>query len=164
MTICFENETDGAIGEEMRTLFDTVIAATLDYEQCPYETEISITITDNSGIQRVNKEYRNKDAATDVLSFPLIEFSSPSHFTQLDENELDFNFDTGELLLGDILLSYEKAEQQAVDYNHSLEREVGFLLVHSMLHLLGYDHMNEEDADIMFKKQDAILEKVGLPR
>mgnify|MGYP004504643039 CR=1 FL=1 len=115
---------------------------------------------DNEEIQRINKEFRNKDAVTDVLSFPMLEFDEDGN-----AEDCDFDFDGEEAVLGDIVISAERAAEQAKSYGHSFKREIAFLTVHSMLHLLGYDHVtSEEDEKVMFTKQDEILKQLGITR
>ena len=128
--------------------------AALAYEHFTKDTILSITFTDNEGIRALNSEYRHKDSATDVLSFPL--------YTMRDG---DVPEDDMAAELGDIVLSLERAGEQAKEYGHSFERETAFLTVHSVLHLLGYDHETspEDEAD-MFGRQRAIMESLGLPR
>lgn len=127
-------------------LVKEAVVATLKYERRRKDREISITFVDNEAIRQINKEYRNIDRETDVLSFPL------------DEKGRD-------TVLGDVVISLEKAKSQSVEYGHSFERELAFLCVHSVLHLLGYDHeISKEDEKIMFEKQEKILEKMGQVR
>lgn len=142
-----------------------MVYAALDYEQCPYEAEVNVVLTDNPSIRQVNREYRNMDAATDVLSFPMVEYETPSDFSRVEELFADcFNPESGELMLGDIMISMDKVEEQAEKYGHSQERELAFLVAHSMLHLLGYDHMEEAERLVMEKKQNEILESKGYTR
>ncbi len=168
MTIIKENETSHLLTEAQNELIDQVIEATLDHQECPYETQISLTIVELDEIQALNKEYREIDKATDVLSFPLIDYPAPADFHLIVDNEDGadeyFDYDSGELMLGDIVIAYDKIKEQAEEYGHSFERELGFLIVHSMLHLLGYDHMNEDEEAVMFALQEEILEKAGLKR
>ena len=135
---------------KMKALIKRAVNASLDYEDFERPCEISVTLTDNKTIHGINKEHRGVDRPTDVLSFPIF----------------DDEFDNGELcVLGDIVLSLEKAASQAEEYGHSFERELAFLCVHSMLHLLGYDH--EEGAaeeSEMFEKQEQILTLMGISR
>ncbi len=129
----------------------SVIAA-LDYEGYDNDCEISVTLTDNAGIQALNNQYRNIDAPTDVLSFPLVEYESTEEPPADEAN-----------MLGDIVISLERAEEQADEFGHSFEREVAFLTVHSMLHLLGYDHVNSEEEDEeMRSRQREIMKTLGL--
>lgn len=135
--------------------------AVLDSEEFPYNVEVSVLLTDNATIHRLNREYRNVDRETDVLSFPLIDDIAENAETGL----FVVNNKKCTLGLGDIVISMEKAFSQAQEYGHSLEREVAFLTVHSMLHLLGYDHeTSEEDEKAMFAKQEAILNEIGIKR
>ena len=128
--------------------------AVLDFEHFDGPAEISVTFVDNNRIHELNKEYRDKDSATDVLSFPLGE-----------NGEYDIDEDNGCKLLGDIVISMERAMEQAELYGHSLQREVAYLTVHSMLHLLGYDHeAGGLEAVRMREKEEAVLIQLGLPR
>ena len=124
-----------------------------------------MTLTDNEGIHAINKEYRQIDRPTDVLSFPMLSYETPGDFSFLsDENEDDFNPDTGEVMLGDIIISVDKVKEQALEYGHSEKREFAFLITHSMLHLFGYDHIDPKDAAIMEPKQKQILEEMHIVR
>ena len=139
--------------------------AALDYENCPYEAEVNVVLTDNQCVREINREYRGIDSPTDVLSFPMVEYETPSDFRHVEEMFADcFNPETGELMLGDIMISVDKAEEQADLYGHSLERELAFLTAHSMLHLFGYDHMDEAERAVMERKQEEILENRGYTR
>lgn len=161
------------LGKEVETSFEfdeeelarTVVQTCLEHESFPYEAEVNLTLTDNAGIREYNRKYRKIDRETDVLSFPMLAYESPGDFAFLrEEREEDFNPDTGEVLLGDIIISVDKVREQAEKYGHSLKREFAFLIVHSMLHLFGYDHMSEEEAKIMEKKQRLILEVLDIRR
>ena len=126
-------------------------------------------MTDNEAIHQINKEFREVDAPTDVLSFPMINYEAPSDFESLEdefENNTEdyFNPDTGELMLGDIVVSVEKVAEQAEKYGHSEVRELAFLVAHSMMHLFGYDHMTPEEAAIMEGKQTEILNEMNILR
>ena len=138
----------------MRHRIKKAAKAALAYEHFPKDTILSITFTDNEGIRALNNEYRHKDSATDVLSFPMYTMRNG------DVPEDDMAAE-----LGDIVLSLERAGEQAVEYGHSFERETAFLTVHSVLHLLGYDHETspEDEAD-MFRRQREIMQELGLPR
>lgn len=165
MTICIEYETEILLPISYRPLIEKVIEAAIDYEACPYEAEVTILLTDNAAIQQINLEQRQIDSPTDVLSFPMQEYPAPSDFSKMEEQIEDaFHPETGELLLGDIVISVEKVLEQAEKYGHSVERELGFLVAHSMLHLFGYDHMEENEAKRMEKKQEEILQGLGLVR
>ena len=133
---------------------EKVLRAALSYENCPFEAEINILITDREGIKTYNEEYRGIPKETDVLSFPLGE-----------NGEYDINLDTGAKMLGDIVISMEKAVEQAKLYNHPLQREIGFLTVHSMLHLLGYDHEAGGMEEVrMREKEETVLTRIGWKR
>lgn len=165
MTIEIDYEAEKKTDLSFREIIEDVVYAALDYEQCPYEAEVNVVLTDNPSIRQVNREYRNMDAATDVLSFPMVEYETPSDFSRVEELFADcFNPESGELMLGDIMISMDKVEEQAEKYGHSQERELAFLVAHSMLHLLGYDHMEEAERLVMEKKQNEILESKGYTR
>ena len=141
MTIEFEKEHDKDLGINYEEIADKVINAALDYEECPYEAEVSLTLVDNNRIHDINKEFRDIDRPTDVLSFPMVEYDDAGEFAFLEDEDDCFNPETGELMLGDIIISLDKVEEQAIAYGHSFTREYAFLIAHSMLHLMGYDHM-----------------------
>ncbi|WP_304942027.1 rRNA maturation RNase YbeY [Vallitalea guaymasensis] len=165
MSIIINNDTEQNFSKEYADIINKVIAVSLDQEKCPYEIEVSVTITNNEEIRKINREHRDMDKPTDVLSFPLIDFTNPSEFDDIDEdNDEWFDLDTGELMLGDIIISLERAYEQAKEYGHSIEREIGFLTAHSMLHLMGYDHIINEEEQVMNAKQQQILNEVGLKR
>lgn len=164
MTIILEQEYDKDLGINYKEIAEKVINYALDYEKCPYEAEISLTLTDNQGIHEVNKEFRQMDKPTDVLSFPLVEYEIPGEFDFLEDEDSCFNPETGELMLGDILISLDKVLEQAEEYGHSITREYAFLIAHSMLHLMGYDHMEPLEAKVMENKQTEILNALEIFR
>lgn len=165
MTINVEYEAEKRLPLPCEEIIERVVLAALDYEKCPYEAEVNVLLTDNPEIQRINREFRGIDRETDVLSFPMGDFETPSDFERLEEQSEDyFNPETGELLLGDIVISVDKVEEQAEKYGHSTERELAFLVAHSMLHLCGYDHMEEEERLVMERKQEEILAGEGFTR
>lgn len=165
MTYQFENESTVTFSFDWEKTAQEVINEALEFENCPYEAEINLLITDNNQIQQMNKEFRQIDAPTDVLSFPLIDYENPSDFTGMEDYEEDyFNPDSGELMLGDIVISADKVIEQAEAFGHSVKREFAFLIAHSMLHLLGYDHMTESEEIVMTGKQEAILERLHITR
>lgn len=165
MTILLEKETEFDIGLDYEQIAEQVINAALEYVECPYECVVNILLTDNSGIRELNMQMRQIDKPTDVLSFPGIEFVEEGDFS-LVESDIASYFDaqSGELMLGDIMISLEKVEEQAKEYNHSLKREFAFLIAHSMLHLSGYDHMEEDERLRMETMQEAILNNIGYTR
>lgn len=136
----------------------------LETEQCPYEVSVNLVITDNEEIREVNAQFRNINAPTDVLSFPMIPFPSPADYSIIEDQDEYFDLDTDELLLGDVMISVDRVYSQAEEYGHSTEREFSFLFAHSMLHLLGYDHMEPEEAEVMEKKQAEALAALGINR
>ena len=160
--------------EEYEEIANNVVLEALEQEGCPYETEVDIVLVDDLAIREFNNENRGIDSSTDVLSFPMIDFREPADFSSLESMEVKdefaymaddvFNPDTGELLLGDIVISIDHCLLQADEYGHDIRREFAFLIAHSMLHLMGYDHMTPEDAACMEKKQEAILTKLGYTR
>lgn len=165
MTSYVENETDVDFGFDVKEILDAVMAEALSLENCPYEAQVNLLITDDQGIQEFNRQYRQVDSPTDVLSFPMITFEKEGDFSAAEEDEADF-FDpeSGELNLGDIIISADKVKEQAEKYGHSTKRELAFLIAHSMLHLCGYDHMEKEEAHVMEQKQEEILSILGITR
>jgi probable rRNA maturation factor len=165
MSFYLEEECGVPFEFDYVALAEKVVSFCLEHEQFPYEAEVNLTLTDNEGIQSINSEYRQIDRPTDVLSFPMLSYEAPGNFSfLLEEQEDDFNPDTGEALLGDIVISVDKVKEQAESFGHSEEREFAFLITHSMLHLFGYDHMEPEDAGIMEEKQRQILEELQILR
>ncbi|MGB8453729.1 MAG: rRNA maturation RNase YbeY [Anaerocolumna sp.] len=165
MALNFEYETEIELELDYRSIITKVVEKSLNMEECPYEVELNVILTDNKEIQDINKNYRDMDAPTDVLSFPMIDYEIPSDFSGLeDEEDHYFNPETGELLLGDIIISIEKVIEQAAEYGHSKERELAFLTAHSMMHLFGYDHMEEQERIIMEEKQKNVLNELHIFR
>lgn len=147
-------EKDGLLTPALDAMLRRVVETALREEKVEAPCALSITLTDDAGIQTLNREFRNLDKATDVLSFPLQELEAGAF--QLDEGELDL--DTGRLPLGDVVLSVERALEQAEEYGHSAQRELCYLTVHSILHLLGYDHVDEgEKKRQMRAREEAIM-------
>ena len=140
MTLNLEDEYGLELGIDYEGTASLVISQVLEEEGCPYEAEVNLLLTSNEEIHRMNREYRDVDRPTDVLSFPQVEYESPVDFSWAEAHERDcFDPDTGELLLGDIVISLDKVKEQAEKYGHGVRREYAFLIAHSMLHLLGYD-------------------------
>ena len=165
MTINFEKEVNTNFGFDCEALAKDVITFTIDHEEFPYEAEVNLTLVDNEEIHTINREYRNIDRPTDVLSFPMLSYEAAGDFSKLEDDYDDnFNPDTGEILLGDIVISVDKVAEQAESYGHSQKREYAFLIVHSMLHLFGYDHMTPEEAADMEAKQRQILDEMNITR
>lgn len=155
MTVLIDTRISEDIDQALQDVIPFIIETSLKYEAFPHPCEVSVSIVDNEEIRSINQQFRNIDRPTDVLSFPLLTFA-PHEI--MDRNEL------GEVLLGDIIISLEQAQIQAVEYGHSLKREIAFLTAHSMLHLLGYDHMEAQEEKEMFTRQEAILSLAGIPR
>ena len=165
MTILVENEVNRELDFDYEEVIEAVINKTLETENCPYETEVNVLLTGNGEIHTANKEFRGIDRPTDVLSFPMVDYEQPSDFSSVEKNpESYLNPETDELLLGDIMISVDKVYEQANEYGHSRKREFAFLIAHSMLHLLGYDHIDEAERKVMEVKQEAILDALGITR
>ena len=164
MTLFFEEEGEFKLSLDCEALAKRVIEAAIDYVDCPYESEVNLLLTMNDEIHEMNRDFREIDRATDVLSFPMVDYLEPGKFDNLDDAFEYFNPETGELMLGDIVISKEKVISQADEYGHSVEREYAFLIAHSMLHLFGYDHMEENERVVMEEKQKEILEQLQILR
>lgn len=165
MSLNIEKEVDVTFEFDCEQLAKEVIDFTIAHEDFPYEAEVNLTLTDNDGIHEINRMYREIDAPTDVLSFPMLSYEEAGDFSALeDDYEDNFNPDTGEIMLGDIIISIDRVKEQAISYGHSERREYAFLIVHSMLHLFGYDHMTTEEAAQMEAKQHQILEEMNITR
>ncbi len=161
-----ENESELSPDFDLHEIALQVITHVMKREGCPYETETSVLITNNDEIRKYNKSYRGIDKETDVLSFPNSDFLHPADFTEFcnQKDAEHFNPETGAFVLGDIMLSADKITEQALAYNHSVLREYAFLITHSVLHLIGYDHMDEEEAKTMEDKQNQYLEELQITR
>ena len=167
MTICFENETDQELDFDYENILEKVIRQAAEQEKCPYEFEVNVTFTDNDSIREINREFRELDVPTDVLSFPMVDYPAPADFSELEEENASaeyFHPETGELILGDIVISVERARMQAEEYGHSLKGDICFLTAHSMLHLFGYDHIEDEERVEMEQRQEQILQALGIIR
>ena len=165
MSLIFEKEVEVQFDFDDEKLAEEVVSFCMEHEDFPYEAEINLTLTDNEGIHEINRMYREIDRPTDVLSFPMLSYEQAGDFSGLEEDYDDnFNPDTGEIMLGDIVISIDKVREQAQSYGHSEKREFAFLIVHSMLHLFGYDHMKPEEAAEMEEKQNMILNEMNILR
>ena len=164
MTILIENECDAKFDFDYEDIAKKVIETAMDQLDFPFEAEISLTITDAEGIQTINKEFRDIDSATDVLSFPMIEYETPGNFDKIEADVDLFNPESGEVILGDIVLCKERIYSHAEEFGHSVLREYAFLIAHSMLHLFGFDHMTEAEASVMEQKQREILDILNISR
>lgn len=165
MTLYAENETEVTFPFQVEETARQVIEAVLKSEKCPHEATVNLLITDNEGIREYNRDYRNIDRETDVLSFPNVDFETPGDFGMTMGRQADyFDPDTGELILGDVIISADKVIEQAENYGHDQKREFAFLVAHSMLHLCGYDHMEDAERLVMEEKQESILRGLGITR
>lgn len=160
MTLLFSDETDIKLNFDMKEIAKKVICAVIKEENCPNDIEVSLSLVQSEKTHELNREFRHIDRTTDVLSFPMFSYEKPGDFTflkgQKEEDE--------EIILGDIVLNLDKVISQAEEYGHSKLREFSFLIAHSMLHLMGYDHIEAEERKIMEHKQNIILEGIGITR
>ena len=165
MTFHLECEVEPKFSFPYEELSKEVIDTCMEAEDFPYEAEVNLTLVDDAAIQEINASYRQIDRATDVLSFPLLEYDAPGDFSKVEDLMGDnINPDTGEVMLGDIVISVDHVREQAKEYGHSEKREYAFLIVHSMLHLFGYDHMEPEEAQEMQEHQRKILDYLKITR
>ena len=165
MTFYFENEVEASFDFDCEEILAQVIQCVLELEKCPYAAQVNVLLTDLNGIWEYNRTYRQVDNPTDVLSFPNISFEAVSDFSIVEKSSEDyFDPDSGELILGDIILCADKIKEQALDFGHSEKREFAFLIAHSMLHLCGYDHMVSEEAAVMEEKQRIIMNTLHISR
>lgn len=165
MQLYLENESGIAFDFNAEEIAGNVINNVLEAEKCPFDVEVNLLITDNEGIREYNASMRDIDKETDVLSFPGLFFEEPSKFYIPKEEEADYtNPENGLIVLGDIIISAEKVFYQAEEYGHSPKREFAFLVAHSMYHLCGYDHMTPQEAVVMEKKQEEILNLLQITR
>ncbi len=164
MNVIIDNQYPKNLFPDYEKIIVSVAGEAADYVRCPYECEVNVTIVDNGTIHRLNLQHRGMDMPTDVLSFPMLEYEKPADFDGLGRDISNFNPDSGELLLGDIIISYDKVLSGAEEYGHSPVRELAFLVAHSMLHLFGYDHVEEKERNCMETMQENILEKLNITR
>jgi probable rRNA maturation factor len=170
MTLNYENDSETDLEERLgdaRKLAQRVVEGCLMVLHCPYEAEVNVSIMDSGEVRQLNQQFRSIDQTTDVLSFPMVQYEKEGDFSILERDGNDgdnFNPETGELLLGDIVLNAEKVISQAEEYGHSVKREYAFLITHSVLHLCGFDHMEKAEAERMEKKQKEILEMLNIQR
>lgn len=161
MSVLIDNRQDKVkVDEAVEVLVVKTVEKVLEWEECEEDFEVSISLVDNEEIKSLNMKYRGLDKATDVLSFPMLDFTA----VDMEEEEEDAEYIDEEIALGDIVISMEKALEQSEEYGHSFERELAFLLVHGMLHLLGYDHEDEAAEREMFEKQEEILKAMGVKK
>lgn len=158
--IILENEQNKEeLTPEIEKAIYDVCRAVLEEEECDFNAQISVTLTDNEIIREINRQQRNIDSITDVLSFPMLEFDADGNA------DGEYDMDGDYVILGDIVISMERAREQSEEFGHTFLREVAFLTAHSMLHLLGYDHVDDKEGEeIMCKKQESVLNSLGITR
>ncbi len=165
MIFYVDNETGASFSFDIEELSNEVAEAVLKSEKCPFDAQISLLITDDEGIREMNRDFRGIDLPTDVLSFPNIEYEAPGDFSVAEAQSVDITDpDTGNIVLGDIVINENRVREQAKEFGHSEKREFAFLVAHSMLHLCGYDHMEKDEAAVMEEKQEKVLESLGITR
>lgn len=164
MTLFMEEEGSVKLLFDVKETAKFMIETVLAYENCPYEAQVELLLTTDEEIHAMNREHRGIDRATDVLSFPMLDLKTPGDLSGVENMPDAFDPESGELMLGDIVISKDKVIAQAEEYGHSVKREYAFLIAHSMLHLLGYDHMHEDERLLMEQRQREIMEKAGIPR
>ena len=164
MTLTLSFEKENPFDFDTEALVRQVAEAVLTAESCPFACSLAVLLTDDAAMQEINLAERGIDRPTDVLSFPYVDYRAPGDFTGLEEDPLLFDPDSGELLLGDMVISLDKVSSQAEEYSHSPRRELAFLVAHSMFHLLGYDHEEEAERLVMEEKQEVLLQQLGITR
>lgn len=166
MNIYIEKETDTDFAFDENAVIKQVVERAFASEGAPVDAAcVNVLITDNEGIRELNRDYRNIDSPTDVLSFPNLDFETPADFNIPDDRKVDYTDpETGELILGDIILNVDRIFSQAEEFGHSIKRETAFLVAHSCLHLCGYDHMTPDEEKVMISKQEEILNSLGITR
>ena len=164
MTLFMEEEGSVKLLFDVKETAKLMIETVLAYENCPYEAQVELLLTTDEEIHAMNREHRGIDRATDVLSFPMLDLKTPGDLSGVENMPDAFDPESGELMLGDIVISKDKVIAQAEEYGHSVKREYAFLIAHSMLHLLGYDHMDDDERLVMEQRQREIMEKAGILR
>ncbi|MCQ2541857.1 MAG: rRNA maturation RNase YbeY [Lachnospiraceae bacterium] len=167
LNIEFDYEEEISLDFNFEDKAKQVINEALTQHNMPYDCNVSISIVSEEAIQTLNKDSRGIDKITDVLSFPNLEYEKIGDFSICEDEDLYYDLfdpETERLILGDIVICYKRATEQAVEYGHSLEREMLFLVAHSILHLLGYDHMVDDEREVMEAKQREILDNLGIVR
>lgn len=164
MTLYFEEEGEERLSLPCEELAAEAAKAVLADAGCPYEAQVNLLVTGDSEIHEMNRRFREIDRPTDVLSFPMVEYGIPADFDFLETRKDCFDPETGELVLGDIVISRDRVISQAEEYGHSKKREFAFLIVHSMLHLIGYDHIEEDERIVMEEKQRQLMDRLGIFR
>lgn len=164
MTLFLEEEGSVRLPFDVKETAELMIKTVLEHEGCPYEAQVELLLTTDEEVHMMNREHRGIDRPTDVLSFPMLDVRTPGDLSGVEEIPDAFDPESGELMLGDIVISKDKVIAQAEEYGHSLKREYAFLIAHSMLHLLGYDHMEDDERLLMEQRQREIMEMAKIPR
>jgi len=161
MSITIENQQNKvSVTEEMESLINNAVELSLELQGFAIPVEIGIFLVDDERIREINREHRNIDCSTDVLSFPMVDM----YEGVINSDQGDYDLDEDALVLGDIVISLETAERQSEEYGHSFNRELAFLVTHGVFHLLGFDHMKPDEEKRMMEKQESVLSKMGLTR
>lgn len=147
-----------SLTNEMKSLITSTVTATLEYEQIDKPCFVSVSVVEPDEIQALNKENRGVDSVTDVLSFPVVNLLDGSDCSDAGD------YCEGRLILGDVVICADRAKEQSEEFGHSIEREMGYLTCHSVLHLIGYDHEDESEREIMRVKEEAVMDKMNLKR
>ncbi len=165
MSVIIEKDIEFKLEFDEEELINKIVKHISNYFNNEFVLQVNVLLTDNENIHKINKEYRNIDSETDVLSFPAIEYEIPGDLSFIDEDDvMYFDLDTDELIFGDIILSIDRVKTQAKEYGHSEYREFAFLITHSMLHLFGFDHIEESDREIMEAHQKKIMDELEIYR
>ena len=163
--IDYVNDYDYKFDFDEIKLIEELTKVTMDELNCPYDVYVTVSVVDPDTIKNINNEFREIDAVTDVLSFPMCEYDDPGVFEgDIFDETMETDPDTDELLIGDVVLCYDRVISQAKEYGHSEKREFAFLVVHSLLHLCGFDHIEDDDRVLMEEKQKLILDRVNITR
>jgi len=165
MKLTVKNETGVSFAFKPKVQAQKIITHALSMLSVPFDAEIFIRIVDKAAIREINREYRGKDSETDVISFPMIDYDEPLDFSYVEKDPSSYlDPETGSLFLGDIVLCAERIFEQADEFGHSILREFDFLVIHSLLHLFGYDHETDDERIVMEKLQEKILTSAGITR
>ena len=164
MTSCVDIDDDIDLGFDVQELTLKLLESVCESEKCPYEACINVYVTHSDNVRVYNRQYRDIDATTDVLSFPALDIINGDFDGVEDDLSANFDPESGELILGDIVINADRAYSQAEEYGHSVKREFAFLTAHSLYHLCGYDHETEEQARTMEEKQEETLVNLGITR
>ena len=164
MTLLIDDLVKEGLDFDYKKVAEDVVNESLDMLHFPLPVQVSLSLVSEEEIHVENQQFRGVDRPTDVLSFPMLEYPAPGDFSLIKDDEDSIDPDTGEVVLGDIVLCTSKVLAQAAEYGHSVKREYAFLIAHSMLHLMGYDHVDDQERKEMEKLQDQILDHLGIGR